>query len=124
MLDDTDMPPPAPRRRASTIVSKLEDCAGQFTADFEVEGPVDLADLRNERGVYLAVEAHPRGLWEPVKPGHGGDVEDRVETLCPEAWCRRVDVMFFAVYVPDLEDEDLGDLEKAIAVAVGLPEPR
>jgi len=74
--------------------------------------------------VYLAVVVHPGKLVEPVKVGYGGDVEDRVETICAEAWCRRVHVQFFAVYVSDLDRDGFSAFEKAVAEAVGLPEPR
>jgi len=111
---------PAPCRRATIIEAVLGECAGLLAGEYTVEGPVDLAELRREGGVYLAVKKRSRGWWEPVKVGHGGDVGDRIQTICAESWCRRVQVQFFAVYVEGLDTSGRRALESRARMAFGL----
>lgn len=124
MHDLTEIPTPAPRRRASTIRRLLNHCALRFSDQFDVNGPVDASDLWDEQGVYLTTEAQPGGLWKPVRSGVAGDVAERVQTICEEDGYGRILERFFVVYVSDLDMAGFHALEKTVTAAVGLPDPR
>ena len=106
--------------RARGVRAALRRTGARVSRSFSTAGPIEQSVLESKPGVYVAVLSMRGGWWKPVKAGMGGDLRDRVQTICAEEWCTRAKVRFFAIYTPRLGEKRRSELERDVAEVFGL----
>ena len=106
--------------RATEIITELDRLGRMLLTGHTVVGPTDHADLERKQGVYVVAAKRPGGWWEPVKVGHGGDVWDRIQTICAENWCARLGVQYFVLHTPGLRAAGRRRIESSTSAAFNL----